>query len=262
MGFELGPLVRLQDGRIFILGATGHTALYTPATNTWSAGPDIMGSLNGQPALFGADDAPAATMPNGHVLFTADAGPTAGIFKPPTQVFDFDPDTDTISPVVSPTPDLDLVPAFVTRMLVLPTGQVLFSDTDTQLWVWTSDGDAPNRLSPRIEGIKYNGGGVYTLSGQQLNGQSAGSAYGDDVESDENYPVVTLTDKDGNVFYARTTNWTNTEVATGVAKEAVDFTLPDSLVDEGVYHVTVGAAGIWSVNSPALNIKAAEIAGQ
>ena len=260
VGFELGPLVRLQDDRILILGATGHTALYTPSSNSWAAGPDIMGTLSGTPARFGADDAPAALLPNGHVLFTADAGPTAGVFRPPTQVFDFDPDSDTISPVVAPTTDLTVVPAFVTRMLTLPNGQVLFSDTDKQLWVWTSDGSAPNRLSPRIEGIKYNGGGVFTMTGQQLNGQSAGSAYGDDVETDENYPIVTLTDKDGHVFYARTTNWSITGVGTATEKETVDFTLPASLVNDGVYKIAVGAAGIISVNSPALHVTAAQIA--
>lgn len=108
VGYELGPLVRLHDDRIFIVGATGHTALYTPSTNTWAAGPDVMGTLGGSPALFGADDAPAAVLPSGHVLFAADAGPTLGVFSQPTQLFDFDPDTNSISSVASPTPDLDI----------------------------------------------------------------------------------------------------------------------------------------------------------
>jgi hypothetical protein len=55
LGFELGPLLRLQDGRMFIIGATQHTALYNPATNTWAAGPDISGFLNGIASPFGAD---------------------------------------------------------------------------------------------------------------------------------------------------------------------------------------------------------------
>jgi hypothetical protein len=66
------------------MGATGHTALYTPSTNTWAAGPDIMGTLSGNPALFAPDDAPSAILPNGHVIFTADAGPTLGTFSQPT----------------------------------------------------------------------------------------------------------------------------------------------------------------------------------
>lgn len=261
VGYELGPLVRLHDDRIFVVGATGHTALYTPSTNTWAAGPDVMGTLGGNPALFGADDAPAAVLPSGHVLFAADAGPTLGVFSPPTQLFDFDPDTNSISSVASPTPDLDIVPSYVARMLVLPTGQVLLSDTDSQLFLYTPAGSAANLLRPRVEGIKYNGGGVFTLSGQQLNGQNAGSNYGDDVETDQNYPIVSLTDKAGHVFYARSSNWSTTGVATKTLRETVNFTLPSSLVTPGVYKVTVSGAGISSVSSPALHVTAAMIAG-
>jgi hypothetical protein len=75
LGFELGPSLRLQDGRTFVIGATQHTGLYTPSTNTWAAGPDISGTLNGIASPFGADDAPGAILPNGHVIFAADAGP-------------------------------------------------------------------------------------------------------------------------------------------------------------------------------------------
>lgn len=262
LGFELGPILRLQDGRMFVIGATQHTALYDPSTNTWSAGPDIIGTRNGSPAFFGADDAPGAVLPNGHVIFAADSGPS-GLFDPPTQLFDFNPATNTIGPMDAPFPaqaDLDSIPVFITRMLMLPTGQLLFSDSDQRLFVYTPAGDAPNRLKPRIEGISYDGGGVFTLSGQQLNGQSAGSSYGDDVESDQNYPVIWLTGKDGKVSFGRTTSWTTTDVSTGVAKESVKFTLPAGLTP-GVYKVTVSGAGIMSVNSVARNIKANEIAG-
>lgn len=73
---ELGPGLRLLDGRAFIIGANGKTALYTASTNTWTAGPDVQGTLSGTPAVFGADDAPGALLPNGHVIFAADAGPS------------------------------------------------------------------------------------------------------------------------------------------------------------------------------------------
>jgi hypothetical protein len=262
IGFELGPSLRLQDGRIFVIGATGHTALYTPSKNTWAAGPDIVATLNGDPALFGADDAPGAVLPNGHVLFTADAGPTLGIFSPPTRVFDFNPFANTISEVESPTEDLDAIHSYVTRMLILPTGELLFSDQDKQLWVFTANGSPPHLLRPRIEEIKYQGGGVFTLSGQQLNGPNAGSAYGDDAENDANFPIVRLVDNEGSVFYARTTNWSTTGVATRTFRETVNFTLPASLVNPGVYKVTEIGAGISSVTSPALHITADEIAGQ
>src|SRR5206468_10071978 len=64
LGYELGGAALLADGRAWIIGATGHTALYNLTTNSWTAGPDIP---NGQHA----DDAPSSVLPNGHVLFAA-----------------------------------------------------------------------------------------------------------------------------------------------------------------------------------------------
>ena len=264
VGSELGPALRLHDGRVFIVGATGHTALYDESTNTWSAGPDVIGTLNGSPALFGADDAAGCVMPNGHVLFDADAGPTLKTFAGPTELFDFDPTTNTISRIASPTTDFDdpQFPAYVLRFLVLPTGQVaMTTSNDNHIYIYTVPDTTQNLIRPRIEGIAYNGGGVFTLSGQQLNGQSAGAAYGDDAEMNGNYPLVSLADKDGHVFYARTTNWSSTGVATGTERETVNFTLPASLTAPGVYKVTVTGAGTHSVTSTAINIKAAQISG-
>src|SRR5262249_24358425 len=72
-GGELGAGVLSPDGRVFFLGATSDTALYTPPsagnpTGTWAAGPTI-------PFGLGANDAPAAVLPNGHVLFAASDTP-------------------------------------------------------------------------------------------------------------------------------------------------------------------------------------------
>jgi hypothetical protein len=247
LGYEMGPSLLMNNGNVFLVGATGHTALYNPKTNTWSPGPDVMGSLNGSPALFGADDAPGAVLPNGHVFFTADAGPTLGLFTAPTQVFDYNPDTNNITQVSSPDPFLPVEPSFPTRELVLPTGQVLFSDGSNQLFVYTPDGHAPLLSRPFVLNVTANQG-VFTLTGVQLNGQSAGSTYGDDVESDENYPIVSLKNPfTGQVFYARTFNWSNTGVATGLFNpETVNFTLPAGMPN-GIYVLTESGAGIQSL---------------
>ena len=314
LGFELGPALRLHDGRIFIVGATGRTALYDPATNTWSAGPDVIGTLNGHPALFGADDAPGAVLPNGHVIFAADAGPSGfsstgnittasniitnipstailqvgwrvrgtgiptnavitsvdsptqvhinaaatatiasdtiawgGTFSHPTQVFDFNPSTDTISPVAPPFIDPTALrnPAFIYRMLVLPTGQVLVSGFGRSLWVYTPDGLPDFSVKPVINAVINNGVGSYVLTGKQLNGQSSGSSYGDDAESDENYPIIRLRNAAGEVFYARATNWNNVGVATDGSPESVDFTLKPGM-PSGNYSLVVVGAGVAS----------------
>jgi hypothetical protein len=247
LGYELGPMELLPDGKVFAIGANGNTALYNPSTNTWAAGPQIMGTLNGKPALFGADDAPAAVLPsNGHVLFAADAAPTSGIFSPPAELFEYDPAANKITQVASP-PDqnLPLESSYFDRLLVLPNGQVLFTDgLSTQLWVYTPDGSPKEPWRPKIQSVTYNGNGVFTLKGTQLNGLSAGAAYGDDVEMDSNFPIVSLS-ADRQVFYARSFNWSNTGVATGDAVETVNFVLPAG-VQAGDYSLTVSGAGIRS----------------
>jgi hypothetical protein len=135
----LGPLLRVRrhgnQGQILAVGATGHTALYSPATNTWTPGPEITGTLSGTQMLSGAADAPAAVLPNGHVLLAADASPARGPFEPPTQLFDFDPAANTITRVSPALADANFAntPSFVTRMLTLPTGEVLFSGGFRQL---------------------------------------------------------------------------------------------------------------------------------
>ncbi len=259
LGEELGPLVRLRDGRVFAIGATSHTALYIPSSNTWAAGPDIIGALSGYSnPLFGADDAPAAVLPNGHVLFAADAGPTIKTFAPPTELFDYDPVANTIGPVSPAIPDAIIAArsAYVDRMLVLPTGQVLFSDSSKRLWVYTPAGLPLPAERPVIHGVAYNGTGVFTLTGKKITGQSAGAAYGDDAENDENYPIVRLANESG-VFYARTTNWSSVDVASGLA--SVNFTLHSGMIP-GDYSLVVIGAGVASFPA-VINLTSTEIAG-
>ena len=194
---------------------------------------------------------------------TASVTPSwGGTFASPVQMFDFDSATNTISPVSPPIsdPSLATTSAFVTRMLVLPTGQVLFSDSSRQLWVYTPDGSPDEAARPIIDTITYDGRGVFTLTGRQLNGQSAGSSYGDDAESDENYPIVRLV-RAGIVYYGRTSNWSNTGVATGNVTETVNFTLPAELTTPGDYSVEVIGAGIASL-PVSLSLTGGEISGQ
>jgi hypothetical protein len=256
LGFELGGALqkpqrlRHRNGteEIFYLGATGHTALYNPARNEWRAGPDILGEADGVKGLFGTDDAPAAELPNGHIIFTADAGPLRGTFSPPTRVFLFDPESNIISQLSTPfDARLNTIPAYETRLLVLPTGQILYGDmVSTEMWAFTADGTAPRALQPKVDDVVLGPAwsNSFTVIGRQLNGASAGSSYGDDVESDENYPIVSLTAKDGSVFYATTSNWSNTDVGKKGA-QTVDFTLPKGMPADK-YKLVVSGAGIQS----------------
>jgi hypothetical protein len=238
VGSELGPSLRLPDGRIFQIGAISNTAFYNPATNSWTAGPVIPG---GQ----GADDAPAAILPNGDLIFAVDTP----LFNAPSNLYDFDFATNTITPVPVPAAlgaDLAGQPAFVSRMIVTPSGELLLSTSSNQLWMYTPNGGPQNAWRPTITNITNNGGNVFTLTGTQLNGISEGSMYGDDVENSTNYPIVRVTDVAGNLFYCRSFGWTSTDVATGSAPVSTQFILPAGAA-KGPLTVVVVANGIPSL---------------
>jgi hypothetical protein len=169
-----------------------------------------------------------------------------GPYSAPAEVFDFDPAAGTISPVspAIPDPDLKTESVYNLSMLMLPTGQVLFSDGSYQLWVYTPAGTANPIYQPVPTNVVYNGGGVFTLTGTQLTGQTAGAAYGDDYEMDENYPIVSLS-ANGEVYYCRTTNWSSVGVAGGSTPQTVNFTL-NPAITAGSYSLVVSAAGISS----------------
>ncbi|HEY3969612.1 MAG TPA: kelch repeat-containing protein [Planctomycetaceae bacterium] len=238
-GFELGPATLLPDGRVFQVGANGNTAIYTPSTNSWVQGPNVPGG-------FLADDAPGAMLPNGHFIFAADSPP--GIFTAPTKIFDFDPVANTITDV---TPagalgtTLNSQPAFLERMLVLPSGGIMMSASNNQLYEYTPTGSANTAWAPTVSNVTLNGT-TFTLTGTQLTGLSQGASYGDDAESDSNYPIIRITTSGGTVKYAKSFNWTP-GVATGSAVVTTQFTMPPGF-GPGTYTLNVITNGIASAD--------------
>lgn len=90
------------------------------------------------------------------------------------------------------------------------------------------------------------------MTGTQLNGLDEGAAYGDDNEMSSNYPIVRVRDDaNGNIYYARSYDWSSTGVATGSATETVDFDLPAQLGSDP-YEVQAVANGIQSAYVPPL----------
>ncbi len=238
VGSELGPGLLLPDGRVFLLGATGNTAYYTPSTNSWTAGPPIPNGL-------ASGDAPAAMLPNGHVLLAASPPLANGNFPGPTTIFEFDPLTNTYLNVTPNNISLSNH-SFTTGMLVLPTGQVALVNDGGRVDVYTAVGSPSSAWKPTITNVVNNGGTTYTLTGTQLNGISEGASYGDDAEMSSNYPLVKLTSQaNGTVYFARTFNWSSTGVATGNTPVSVQFKLPSG-IPFGSYNLTVVANGIAS----------------
>jgi hypothetical protein len=234
---EIGPGLLLQDGRAFQAGDTGHTALYNPATNSWTAGPNIPGNQ-------ASDDAPGAILPNGHVIFAGDTLP----LRPPAHLFEYDPVANSITQMTLPdalNASLAGGSAYFERMLMLPTGDLLFSSGGSQLWDYNPNATAPAALQPTVSSVTFDKASqTYTLTGTQLNGFSEGASFGDDATMASNYPIVRVVGKDGVVHYARTFNWTS-QIATGSTPVTTQFKLPAGL-PLGVYTLTVVANGIPS----------------
>ena len=271
--YEMGPAILLPNGEVFQIGANGtfggtstNTALYNPSTNSWTAGPTI-------PNTMTADDAAAAILPDGNVIFAADSSAetsSATDYQPPSAIFEYNPTADTITQLTLPTGLANEIststffPSYVTRMLVLPTGQVALADDWGDLWFYSESGSPDSSWQPTISNVSQVSGNNYTLSGTQLNGISEGSSYGDDAQMATNYPIVQITDSTGAVFYATTSNWTYPgTVATGSTPESTDFTLPSG-VAPGNLSVEVIASGIasapYTYTPPSLSLLTVSVA--
>jgi hypothetical protein len=206
---EVGPAVLRPDGTVFATGsntcgngASGNTAIYNSNTGTWTAGPDFPPNLN-------IADGPASLEINGDVLMVA----SPGYGDRPITVLEWD--GTNLNTVPGP-PRASRDGSYVCNFLVLPTGQILFTDFSRDVEVYTSTGTYDPSWAPSIQKFPavVSSGGSYTISGHLFNGMSQGAAYGDDVQAATNYPVVRITNlATGDVFYSRTHDHSSMAVA-------------------------------------------------
>ena len=248
-GDELGPAFLLPNGTAIFFGSLPHTAIYTPSGNnspgTWARGPDY-------PNNQGMPDAPGAMMVDGHILLATSPTPTfADHYPMPTSFYEYDPVSNLFAAVPAPEGlDTNDLVAFGCRMLDLPDGMVLFSTSGTQLYVYQPSGPPLLAGQPAISSISTNYYGSYHLTGTLLNGISEGANYGDDAQMNTDYPLVRMTNgMNGNVYYARTYNWSSTSVMTGSATNTTEFTVPPNL-PAGMYSLVVTANGNSSTPVP------------
>jgi hypothetical protein len=118
--------------------------------------------------------------------------------------------------------------SFQGNMLMLPTGQVLFTDQSDTVELYTPAGVPDDAWRPTITSypLVILAGETYTLTGTQFNGLSQASMYGDDSTNATNYPLVRLTSlSSGHVFYARTFGHSTMAVATGATPTSTHFKL-------------------------------------
>jgi len=243
---EIGPAALLPDGRCFFVGATGKTALYTaPAAardpGVWTDGPDFPQS---EDRAMGAKDAPGCLLPNGHFLCVA--APVNGArndYLTPTSFFEF----DGKGLVQVPAPPNNGGPPYKGRLLIVPSGQALFSAGTPEIYAYTPDGDPDPAWQPEITECpqKISAGSTFILKGRRLNGMSQASVYGDDATVATNYPIVRITTAAGHVVFCRTSNHSTMGVATGTNIVQTTVAIPTDL-ENGVVELVVVANGIAS----------------
>jgi hypothetical protein len=240
---EIGPAVLRPDGTVFATGANsngaGHTSIYYPPMDhtkpgRWVRGPDI-------PDGNDMADAPAALLPNGNVL--CDTNP--GVANPPTTFYEFDGSKFTKVPG-PPNEAQDTTESG--SMLILPSGQIFFTDGSSDVELYTSNGQPQNAWKPTIAAVpkELTRGSTYLITGTQFNGLSQGAMYGDDAQMASNYPLLRITNRaSGHVVYARTHNHSTMAVATGTKPVSTYFDVPAGM-ETGSSDLAVVANGISS----------------
>jgi hypothetical protein len=246
ISIEIGPAILMPDGRVFCIGASGHTAVYDIKTGSWMAGPDITDSSGN---LLRAFDAPAVLLPNGRVLFVVGPVVTSGVDAGwagfPISFFEFDGTSLHSAPAPTNAPQ---TLTYNCRLLLLPTGQVLYSNCTSDLEIFTPGGTPHHDWRPHVTHVPktIRRGRSYRLRGRQLNGLSQANAYGDDAQMATNYPLIRLKHI-GNkkIHFCRTFDHSTMAVATGKKAVHTNFHVPHA-VPVGQYELTVVANGIQS----------------
>jgi len=225
---DVGPVSRLMDGRIFVLG--DHcTAIYTPGPHPYSPGSWVKGPAipNGNDV----EDVNGCGESNGRVIFPS---------YPVSQLNEFNPVTNKI--ITLPLPKAADVPL---DFQTLPSGQVIATCGDLD-YIWTPVGSPQDAWRPTITSITANSDGSYTLAGTQLSGFT--QTGNDDMGLAENFPIVALADSFGHVYYARSSQFSSMTTSAVNESQTAQFSIP-STVPRGSYQVFVTTCGVWSKTS-------------
>ncbi len=220
---EIGPQILRPDGTVFVTGSytknngPGNTAIYDSLTGKWTVGPVFPNDDN-------AGDSFAVLLTNGDVLVEGDSGTS----------YTFNGMTLTPGPF---TPG---------SLMVLPNGEVLVGGGTTQ--TYTSPGTYQTSWAPTISTYPSTvaRGSTYPISGTQFNGLSQAAAFGDELQTATNYPLVRIINNSTkHVFYARTHDHSTMGVATGTEPVSTNFDVPASM-ETGASTLEVVANGIPS----------------
>jgi hypothetical protein len=235
---ELGAAVLMYNNQVLQFGGNVvATAIYDVASNTWSAGPTPANGLD-------MADGPAALEPNGKVL----AMLSPGLFNDGCQFVEYHPTNNTLVNTSNPT-NCPSDSSYVGHLMILPTGQIMFTDFSGLVEIYTPAGGVVSGVAPAINTLSGSIGSPSTnnvLSGTQLNGLSENNAYGDDYQGATNYPLVQLVQVAAphTVYYATTHDEATHSIAPGTAN-STQFDVPSGL-PSGSYTLYALANGIQS----------------
>jgi hypothetical protein len=240
---EVGPAILMPNATVFATGANdsgaGHTCIYNTKTGKWSKGPDFP-TVNGVSNLDAADS-PAALEINGNaiVMVSPGYGNTGSVF--------FEWNGTKLTKVAGP-PNGAGDSSFYGHFLVLPTGQLLFSDFSSDVEVFTSKGTYKAAWQPTITSVpaSVTHGKTYVVKGTQFSGMALGASYGDDFQDATNWALVRITNNaTKHVFYAKTTNPSSYLVQSGTKAQSTHFTVPAG-IETGASSLVVVTNGIPS----------------
>jgi len=245
-------MVLRPDGTVTAIGGNGQLATYDSSTGTWTAGPLIS-------PVLGEDDGPAVLLPDGNVFFQVSQSLPDNCYGTGSLFFEWDASNLTEEPGPPDSPSDN--PSYEGRMLVLPTGQVLYADAydaenesqGKNLYVYTPTGTYQAAWQPTVTSVAatlYQNSTDNYIYGSQFNGLSQGSMYGDDEQAAENFPLVYIKNlSSGHVIYCRTHSFSTMAVATGSATTSAEFDVPGN-VETGPSDLVVVVNGIPSAPVP------------
>ena len=206
---------------------SGVNDIYDVASGTWTSGV----AMTYQGTIYDVADGPAATLPDGHIL--VDASPST--FDTPSHFWDWSFNKKTGKPVVTQVSDTNQAAgtsSFEANLMVLPTGQLIWDDSQTtpnEVAIYTDKGKPKKAWLPVISSVSTKlktGSTGNAISGTNFNGFDLGGEYGDDSQVATNFPLVRITNtKSGDVCYAKSYNFSTMGVWTTGTTNAV-FDIP------------------------------------
>jgi hypothetical protein len=206
----------------------GINDIYSVAKNKWTSGPVMkVGST-----IYDQADAPGATLPDGNILVQA----SPGFAENPSHFWEFTiskKGTATATQVNDPK-EAPETSSFEGNLLVLPTGQVLWDDSQTspnEVALYTPKGKPDKKWLPVVSSVDTTlavGSTGNAISGTNFNGFDLGGVYGDDAQAATNFPLVRITNsKSGDVCFARSYGFSTMGVWTSGTTNA-EFDIPSS----------------------------------